>query len=73
MSPKNIKDYFRESTEDLGLFFNKLSYHFKVRLYSYESVIIFDEGQLFPLVKQKIKRFVKDSCFDHIEMGPCFR
>lgn len=65
----DVKDYFRESSEDLDLFFNKLSYHFGVRLYPRESVIIFDEVQFFPLARQKIKQFVKDGRFDYIETG----
>ena len=39
------------------------------KLYERESVIIFDEIQLMPTVRQAIKHLVKDGRYDYIETG----
>lgn len=40
-----------------------------IKLYERESVIIFDEIQLYPKVRQAIKYLVKDGRYDYIETG----
>lgn len=41
----------------------------RVDLYEHESVIIFDEVQLFPKARQAIKHLVKDGRYHYIETG----
>ena len=41
----------------------------RVTLYPRESVIIFDEVQLYPLARQLIKHLVKDNRYDYIQTG----
>lgn len=60
---------FKEDCYDLDLFFAKLSAIYGVQLFPRESVIIFDEVQLFPFARQLIKQLVKDGRFDYVETG----
>ena len=53
----------------LDLFFLKLQVETNVTLYQRQSVIIFDEIQLYPKVRQAIKHLVKDGRYDYIETG----
>ena len=64
-----VKDIFRNDLMDLNLFFNKLSFTFGVRLFNRESLIIFDEVQLFPRAREAIKFLVEDGRYDFIETG----
>lgn len=41
----------------------------RIDLYEHESVIIFDEVQLFPKARQAIKHLVKDGRYHYIETG----
>ncbi len=66
---KRIKDAFLNDAEDLDLLFDKLSFEYKVPLYRRESVIVFDEVQLFPRARELIKVFVADGRYDFIETG----
>ncbi len=65
---KRILDCF-EDISDLDLFFLRLQTETGVTLYERESVIIFDEVQLFPKARQAIKHLVKDGKYDYIETG----
>ena len=51
-------------------FFMRLQFIFDVKLYERRSVIIFDEIQKCPEVRQAIKYLVKDGRYDFIETGP---
>lgn len=51
---KAIIDLF-DDTYDLDFFFLQLQQLMEIRLYEKESVIIFDEVQLFPKARQAIK------------------
>lgn len=42
---------------------------YKVPLYSRQSLLIFDEIQLFPRARQAIKELVADDRYDYIETG----
>ena len=53
----------------LDLFFLRLQAVTGVSLYPHESVIIFDEVQLFPKARQAIKHLVKDGRYHYIETG----
>ena len=54
---------------DLNNFFFQLQFIYRVRLVERRSVIIFDEIQKAPLVRQAIKYMVKDHRYDFIETG----
>ena len=58
-----------EDIANHDLFFLRLQAETKVTLYERESVIIFDEVQLFPKARQAIKHLVKDHRYDYIETG----
>lgn len=58
-----------DDTYDLDFFFLKLQQLTGVRLYKNESVIIFDEVQLFPKARQAIKYLVADGRYKYIETG----
>lgn len=66
---KRIKDAFDNDAEDLDLLFDKLSLEYKTPLYPRESVIVFDEVELFPRARELIKIFVEDGRYDFIETG----
>lgn len=55
--------------QDLDLFFLHLQQFTGVRLYEKESVIIFDEVQLYPKARQAIKYLVSDGRYKFIETG----
>lgn len=65
---KEVKDLFHDIS-DLDGFFRMLQFYYNVELFNRESVIIFDEVQLFPLARQAIKALVKDHRYDYIETG----
>ncbi|MBO6258195.1 MAG: ATP-binding protein [Succinivibrio sp.] len=54
---------------DLDYFFLQLQLLTNVHLEKRNSVIIFDEVQLFPLARQAIKSLVRDHRYDYIETG----
>ena len=64
-----IKDLFRHQASDLDTFFVFLQSYYDVELYERESVIIFDEVQLFPRARELIKHLVADGRYDYIETG----
>ncbi len=66
---KDIKRLFEDFLTDLDTFFSYLSAYFNVQLYPRESLIIFDEVQLFPRARAAIKYLVADGRYDYIETG----
>ena len=66
---KEIADVFNNESSNLDLFFNKLSAFYGTSLYKRESLIVFDEVQLFPKARQLIKYLVADGRYDFIETG----
>ena len=64
-----VLDCFREEAYDLSMFFSKLSAIYGTVLYPRESLVIFDEVQLFPPARQLIKQLVKDGRYDYLETG----
>ena len=66
--PKSILDLFKDGS-DLDKFFRTLQLLKQITLYERESVIVFDEVQLFPLARQMIKQLVEDHRYDYIETG----
>jgi predicted AAA+ superfamily ATPase len=65
----DILDLFKNQLNDLDTFFIYLSGYYNVKLFERESLIIFDEVQLFPRARAAIKYLVADGRFDYIETG----
>lgn len=66
---EEIKNYFNLYLNDLDTLYMLLSVQFGVQLYQRESIIIFDEVQLFPKAREAIKYLVADGRYDFIETG----
>lgn len=58
-----------DDVSNLNLFFLRLQAETGVTLYEHESLIIFDEVQLFPKARQAIKQLVKDERYHYLETG----
>ena len=68
----NISDEVMKCFDDIhnpDMFFLRLQAVTGIDLYLHESVVIFDEVQLFPKARQAIKHLVKDGRYDYIETG----
>lgn len=63
-----LKSVF-DDISNLDIFFLRLQAVTSIQLYERHSVIIFDEIQLEPKVRQAIKHLVKDGRYDYIETG----
>ncbi|NCF00611.1 ATP-binding protein, partial [Emergencia sp. 1XD21-10] len=66
---REILSNFEENIGDLDTFFRNLFLLKGKSLREKQSVIIFDEVQLFPLARQAIKYLVADGRYDYIETG----
>lgn len=64
-----VKKLFRLYLNDLDTFFMLLGVQYGVKLHERESLIIFDEVQLFPKAREAIKYLVADGRYDFIETG----
>ena len=64
-----VKNLFNNYINDLDNFFLYLTAFYGIELYERESVIIFDEVQLFPQARSSIKHLVADGRYDYIETG----
>lgn len=64
-----IKSLFKKYASNLNDLFFFLTSITGVTLYERQSLIIFDEVQLFPPARQLIKHLVKDNRYDYIETG----
>lgn len=58
-----------EDVGDLNIFFLRLQAETGITLYEHESLIIFDEVQLFPKARQAIKHLVQDGRYHYLETG----
>lgn len=65
----DVRRNFQENIGNLDAFFRNLFLLKGKSLKPKESVIIFDEVQLFPLARQAIKELVKDGRYHYIETG----
>ncbi len=65
---KEVLDCF-DDISTLNIFFLRLQAVTGITLYKHESLIIFDEVQLFPQARQAIKHLVKDGRYHYIETG----
>lgn len=68
IAPNTVKELF-DDMSDLNYFFLQLQLQYRVELEVRNSVIIFDEVQLYPKARQAIKMLVKDGRYDYIETG----
>ena len=66
---KSTKDLFYNYLEDLDTFFMYLSAEYNVHFFNRNTLIIFDEVQLFPKAREAIKYLVADGRYDFIETG----
>ena len=64
-----VKALFEHYLNDLDTLFMYLSGYYNVKLYAHESLIIFDEVQLFPRARAAIKYLVADGRYDYMETG----
>lgn len=65
----DVKDLFQYYLNDMDNLFLYLSNYFNVTLYPHESLIVFDEVQLYPRARSAIKYLVEDGRYDYIETG----
>lgn len=64
----NILECF-DDIGNLNIFFLRLQAETGITLYKKESIIIFDEVQLFPKARQAIKHLVSDARYSYLETG----
>lgn len=67
--PGGVRDIFEQDSGDLDVFLLKLSAVYGKTLHQRESVVIFDEVQLYEPARQLIKYLVADGRYDYIETG----
>lgn len=65
----DVKDYFENHLNDLDVFFMLLSAAYGQKLYERDSLIVFDEIQMYPKAREAIKYLVADGRYDYIETG----
>ena len=63
------ESYFTNYLNDLDTLFMMLQAHYGVRLKERDSLIIFDEVQMFPQARAAIKYLVADGRYDYLETG----
>ena len=68
-TPNEVKELFYTYLNDLDNFFMYLSAFYNVKLYKHDSLIIFDEVQMFPRARAAIKYLVADGRYDYMETG----
>lgn len=64
-----VTDLFVNYLNDLDTLFMYLSGYYNTKLYPKESLVIFDEVQMFPRARAAIKYLVADGRYDYIETG----
>ena len=67
--PDDVKKLFDMYLDDLDNLFLYLSNYYNITLYKRNSLIIFDEVQLYPRARSAIKYLVEDGRYDYIETG----
>lgn len=68
-SIEDVKEMFTVEGSDFDRLFFLLQNMYGVVLHRRESLIVFDEVQMFPPARQMIKQLVEDGRFDYIETG----
>jgi hypothetical protein len=68
-APKQVKDYFEDFRDDFDSLFLYLSAYYKVELFERETLVVFDEVQVYPAARGLIKYLIEDGRYDYIETG----
>ena len=66
---KRLINIFATYLHDLDMFFMQLAVYYGTKLYLRDSLIIFDEVQLYPRARAAIKYLVADGRYDYLETG----
>ncbi|MGM9942366.1 MAG: ATP-binding protein [Bulleidia sp.] len=66
---KDVEEYFEKYMSDPDTLFMMLQGHYGVNLKHRDSLIIFDEVQMFPRARAAIKYLVADGRYDYLETG----
>lgn len=67
--PRDVRSIFEDQRDDLDTFFMLLSVYYRTPLHTRESLIVFDEVQLYPKAREMIKHLVADGRYDFMETG----
>lgn len=67
--PDEVKEYFDKYMNDLDTFFMLLATTSGKKFYPRETLIVFDEVQMFPKAREAVKYLVADGRYDYIETG----
>lgn len=68
-APDEVKQYFRDYSNDFDALFLYLSAFYSVELFDRESLVVFDEVQMFPFARGLVKYLVADGRYDYVETG----
>ena len=68
-APREVKEYFEDYRTDFDTLFLYLSTYYGVDLHERDTLVVFDEVQMFPLARGLIKYLVADGRYDYIETG----
>ena len=68
-APDEVRGYFEDYRTDFDTLFLYLSTYYGVELHRRDTLVIFDEVQVFPLARGLIKYLVADGRYDYIETG----
>ena len=66
---EEVRQYFRDYRTDLDTLFLYLSTYYGVELHKRDTLVVFDEVQMFPEARGLIKYLVADGRYDYIETG----
>lgn len=66
---KDIKENFHNNLNNLDVFYQNIMLEYNTKLYQGESILIFDEVQVFPRAREVIKYLVADGRYSFIETG----
>ena len=66
---RDVEDIFTQNSNDFDRLSSLLSTYFDTRLYPRESLLVFDEVQMFPFARQMVKHLVADGRYDIVETG----
>ena len=66
---REVRDAFTDNAGDLDALFRVLQVLYNTRLHVGESLIVFDEVQLFPFARGLVKQLVADGRYHYIETG----
>lgn len=69
LGDKDVEGYFEKYLSDPDTLFMMLQAHYGVTLKKRDSLIIFDEVQMFPRARAAIKYLVADGRYDYLETG----